>query len=87
MRYLKLAIGVLLVIAGVVVTFGGASGLFFYFTTCFGAPTGSFDAFFCQSNAIVPVTMAWLVIGLVLDVAAVVTLRFRDRRWKRMRSA
>jgi hypothetical protein len=81
MRYVKLAVGVLLVIAGVIVTFGGASGVFFFFTTCFGAPPGSFEALYCQNNAIVLVTTAWLIVGLLLDVAAVVTLRFRDRRW------
>jgi hypothetical protein len=81
MRYLKLAIGVMLVIGGVIVTFGGASGLFFYFTTCFGAPPGSFEAMYCRNVPVVPVTTAWLIVGLLLDVAAVFTLRFRDRRW------
>jgi hypothetical protein len=81
MRYLKLGVGVLLVIAGVIVTFGGASGVFFYFTTCFGAPPGSFDAIYCRNVPVVSVTTAWLIVGLLLDVAAVITLRFRNRRW------
>lgn len=87
MRYLKLAVGVVLVIGGIVVTFGGAAGVFFYLTTCFGARAGSFEALYCQHNGIVAVTAMWLVVGLVLDVAAVLTLRFRDRRWTSMRSA
>jgi hypothetical protein len=87
MRYVKLAVGVLLVIGGVIGTFGGASGVFFYFTTCFGAPAGSFDAIYCRNVPVVSVTTAWLIVGLVLDVAAFVTLRFRNRRWTPMRSA
>ena len=81
MRYLKLAVGVLLVIGGIVVTFGGAAGLFFYFTTCFGARGGSFEALYCQHVPVAQVTTAWLLIGIVLDVAAVFTLRLRNRRW------
>jgi hypothetical protein len=86
MRYLKLAAGVVLVIGGIIVTFGGAAGVFSYFTTCFGAPAGSFEALYCQHNAIVPVTAAWLIVGVILDVAAVITLRFRTRRWTPARS-
>jgi hypothetical protein len=81
MRYLKLAVGVLLVIGGVILTFGGGYGLVFYFTTCFGAPAGSLDALYCHYNSVLPVTTAWLAIGLLFDAAAVFTLRFRDRRW------
>ena len=80
MRYLKLAVGVVLVVGGMIVTFGGASGLFFSFTTCFGAPSGSIEPIDCRHVPVVPVTAAWLIVGLLLDVAAVFTLRFRNRR-------
>jgi hypothetical protein len=86
MRYVKLAVGVLLVISGGIVTFGGVSGAVFYFTTCFGAPAGSFAATYCRNVPVVPVTAAWLIVGLVLDVAAFATLRFRNRRWTPVRS-
>lgn len=83
---MKLAVGVLLVIAGVIATFGAANGVFFFFTTCLGAPARSFEATYCRNVPVVPVTGVWLIVALVLDVAAVVTLRLRNRRWTTMRS-
>jgi hypothetical protein len=81
MRYAKLGLGVLLVVAGVLVTANGASGVLFYFRDCFGAAPGSLAAEVCHRSSFAREAIEWVIGALILDAAAVVVIRSRAAAW------
>lgn len=82
MRYLKLALGVILTSAGLSATFVGLSGVIFYLSTCFRAATGTLDANFCQAASVGRDTILWLLAAIGLDVGAVAAIRHRGQPWR-----
>jgi hypothetical protein len=80
-RYAKLALGVLLAIAGVFATWGAVFGVVWYVGNCVGATPGSLLNLVCQGSSVPRETAIWAIAALVLDAAAVVVIRRRGARW------
>jgi hypothetical protein len=80
-RYAKLALGVLLAIAGLLVTFGAVFGIVWYVQNCVGAVPGSIVSEVCQRSSSARVAATWVIVALMLDGAAVVVIRGRRVPW------
>lgn len=83
-RYLKLALGVLLTILGAFATVGAVIDGFWYLTSCVSSsdPLGEH---FCPSG--LTETFLLMIAAVLLDVGAFMALRHRIRRWTIWRRA
>jgi hypothetical protein len=80
-RYAKLALGVLLAIAGVVATTGAIFLILWYAENCVGAAPGSLLSLVCRGSSVPRETAIWVIAALAFDAAAVVVIRRRGARW------
>ena len=83
-RYLKLGLGVLLLISGAFATVGAVIEGFWYVTSCLGSSDAP-SQLFCPSG----ITEIFLLVvaAVLLDVGAFMALRHRTRRWSIRRRA
>ncbi|MEA2557974.1 MAG: hypothetical protein QOG88_1512 [Actinomycetota bacterium] len=82
MRYAKLVLGVLLAVAGLFLTVGTVMGSVWYVQTCRNG--GVLVRQFCSGSGIQEL-LRYGASAVALDLGALMSLRFRDRPWRRER--